>query len=396
MNQIFSTKDMGESEQFERVDSLLKNYTQTGKIAGALAYAEQHGQCVYNQCFGMRNLENHQSMTFDTIFRIYSMTKPITAVAVMMLYEAGHFELNTPISQFIPEFQNVQVMHDPEDRHSARVALDREITIGHLLSHMAGLAYGMDEVDALGILYQKHLRTFVNDHSTPTLKQFIEAIAQLPLAYQPGKGWRYSFANDVLGYLVEIVSEVPFAEFLKQRIFDPLGMIDTDFYVQQDKLDRFAACYSKDAEGNLVMSQTPPLLDFADPNTICFGGAGLLSTATDYLHFVHMLQNGGSWNEIRFLEEKTVNWMAKNRLEPGQRLPDNAAMGYGLGFGVVVDPQKSDNLCSLGTYGWGGMASTSFWIDPQKDVIGLLMTQFLPSKENPIADAFKRAINQSL
>jgi len=281
------------SERLKRIDTAMQRYVDEGKIAGILAMVARRGATVYANCLGMMDIEASKAVQFDTLFRIYSMTKPITTAAVMMLYEEGHLQLTDPMSRFIPGFEHVKVLARETESGLELADLEHEITIWHLLTHTSGLSYGSGENDPVDEVYQKRFRPMLEREPDTTLEQMIQALAWLPLAHQPGSAWRYSFATDVLGYLVQVVSGKPFEDFLKQRIFAPLGMVDTDFYVPEHKIGRFAANYGPDEEGGLKVIDAPATSRYAKPTTHPSGGGGLVSTAPDYMRFAQMLLNRG-------------------------------------------------------------------------------------------------------
>ena len=385
------------SERLKRIDVAMQQYVDESKIAGILTMVARRGRMVHAECFGMMDVEANKPMQFDTIFRIYSMTKPITSVAVLMLYEEGYFHLTDPISRFIPGFEDVKVLVKATESGLELADLERPITVWHLLTHTAGLSYGGDESDPVDRLYQKHGLRAVEQEPDTTLDQMIQELTQLPLAYHPGTAWRYSMATDVLGYLVQVVSGMPFEEFLKHRVFEPLGMVDTDFYVPEEKIARFAANYGPGEGDNLKVLDVPATSRFARPTRCPLGGEGLVSTAPDYMRFAQMLLNQGELEGVRLLGRRTVELMTMNHL-PDNLHPDaDPSLGFGLGAGVILDVVKSPvPMGSVGTYGWGGAANTFFWVDPQEELIGLLMCQLMPTGTYPVRPDFIVAVNQSI
>ena len=383
------------TERLERIRPVMQGYVDDGRMAGILTVVARRGKIVHFETVGMRDVENKKPIEADTIFRIHSMSKPITSVAVMMLYEAGHFQLDTPVSDFIPEFKDMEVYNEDQ---TEILNAKKEVTIKHLLTHTAGLIYGWGG-EALDRRYQK---ANLFQSGTP-LADTVKKLSDLPLAHEPGDRWTYGVSTDVLGYLVEVVSGMPFEEFLQTRLFEPLGMIDTAFSVPVEELDRFAALYqlsskeggrkgekdkeekkdgAKDKEQWLKgakdkkmrlerVDKDPPIKN----NEVRFfpgGGGALLSTAPDYMRFCQMLLNGGELEGVRILKRETVELM---------RYPHHDNW-FGLGFAVVTDKKEptddkepSDTPESIGSFSWGGAAGTIFWIDPEKELIGLLMTQ---------------------
>jgi CubicO group peptidase (beta-lactamase class C family) len=334
-------------------------------------------------------------MQSDTIFRIYSMTKPITSAAVLMLMEEGRLRLADPIAQYIPGFKDVKVLDSAPGSGVRQVSADRPITIRDLLTHTAGLSYGFDDV-YIDELYRKHIWGPKEANPDTTLADWISELARLPLASQPGTRFRYSVATDVLGYLVQVISGMPFEAFLKQRIFEPLGMSDTDFWVPPEKIARFAANYGPDPDAGLKVIDSPATSHYTRPPKAPSGGGGLVSTTTDYLRFAQMLLNKGEVDGVRLLGRKAVELMTANHLPDGAHPFDDLSRGFGLGVGVLINLGKSQTLGSVGNYGWGGAANTNFWIDPQEDLLGILMLQFMPSDTYPIVADFRNLTYQAL
>ena len=401
------------AERLERIRPMLQGYVDDGRIAGFLTVVARRGKIVHFETIGMRDIENKKSIERDTIFRIYSMSKPITSVAVMMLYEEGHFQLDTPVSKFIPEFKNMKVYNEDQ---SEILDAKREITIKHLLTHTAGLTYGWgnEPVDA------RYTEANLFQPGT-TLVDSIKKLSEIPLVHEPGERWTYGVSVDVLGYLVEVVSGMAFEKFLQTRIFEPLGMVDTAFSVSLEKLDRLAALYQLNKEGGMKSDKDKekkkdgaiekqemkgekeqkmmlervdkdPRLASGEIRFFPGGGGGLVSTAADYMRFSQMLLNGGELDGVRILDKKTVELM---------RYPHHEGW-FGLGFSVVNDKESEDTDDkepkdtpeSIGSFSWGGAAGTIFWIDPEKELIGLLMTQI--SDVSSSHDQFKVLTYQAL
>jgi CubicO group peptidase (beta-lactamase class C family) len=388
------------SARLDRLRDHMQRYVDQHKLAGLITMVARHGQVVHAECFGMMDLEANKPMQLDTIFRLYSMTKPITSVAVMILYEEGHFQLYDSVSRYIPEFKDLKVFVEATEAGIELAEAEREITIRDLLTHTAGLTYDFLEGSAVGAMYRE-AELFRPDQS---LQDMIRKLAKLPLVLQPGRAWRYSVAFDVLGYLVEVISGMPFESFLEQRIFRPLGMVDTAFYVPQEKLGRLAAMYGPAEEGGLKLIEAPATSPFAEPPRLASGGGGLVGTASDYMRFAQMLLNGGELDNTRLLSRKSIELMITNHLS--QHLIPFALVkgaeiytkgyGYGLGFGVLMDVAQSETVGSVGEFEWGGAASTSFWVDPNEELIGLLMPQFQPVLYYPIDRQFKVLTYQAI
>jgi len=383
------------SSRLARIGQAMQKYVDSEKLAGTLTLVARHGKIAHFQPLGVMDVKAGTPMAHDTLFRIYSMSKPITSVAVMMLYEEGHFLLTDPIQEFIPAFADVRVL-EHIGTEAQLVPPQRAITIRDLLTHTAGLGYGLGE-DYIDGLYKKQVWGTMERNPEATLGEMIETVAGLPLAYHPGQGWRYSMATDVLGYLVQVASGTAFDVYLQERIFQPLGMIDTGFYVPPDKIDRFSANYSPGEDGSgLQLIDAPTGSRYTHPGRIPSGGGGLASTVTDYVRFAQMLLNGGALDGVRLLSRKSVELMTMNHLRPGIHPFGRPSQGMGLGVGMVIDLAQTQALGSVGAYGWGGAASTNFWVDPQEDLIGIFMTQLMPSGTYPVVDDFRVAVYQAI
>jgi CubicO group peptidase (beta-lactamase class C family) len=384
------------AERLRRIEAAVQRYVDAGQIAGTLAMVARHGQIAYSETCGMMDVASDKPMRLDTIFRIYSMSKPITSVAALMLYEEGHFRLTDPVADYIPAFGDTRVLVAKTESGVVLADPLRPVTIRDLMTHTAGLAYGLDQSTYVDKLYVDQIWNRLECEPEIALEELIEIIARQPLAFQPGSAWKYSIATDVLGYLVQVVSGQPFDVFLKERVFAPLEMIDTAFYVPPDKVERFATNYGPDGNGGLKAIDLPRSSRFTRRVRHPSGGGGLLSTATDYMRFAQMLLNRGELDSVRLLGPKTVELMTANHLLPGQHPWEDKSFGFGLGVGVVIDLAQSASLGSVGSYGWGGAANTRFWIDPHEDLIGLLMLQFMPNGTYPIVDDFVIAVYQAL
>ena len=361
-------EDVGMStSRLGRIAPVMQRWVDDGKIPFVLTMIAREGRLVHFEKYGMQDVATAKPVEFDTIFRIYSMTKPITSIAVMMLYEEGHFQLGTPVSEFIPAFKDMQVYTDGGE---AIVDAEREMTIKHLLTHTAGLIYGGDWEHPINERYREA------DFYGGDLAHMAQEIGDIPLLHHPGDGWNYGMSTDVLGYLVEVVSGMPFEEFLKTRILNPLGMHDTAFSVPDEKADRYATLYEPTEDGGIQVLENAPV----SSGPLSFhhsGGAGLLSTAADYLRFCQMLLNDGELDGVRLLGNKTVELIRMNHISDDWQPLERTGCGFGLGFAVVTNVADTHTLGSEGTYSWGGLASTTFWIDPVEDLIGILMTQLI-------------------
>ncbi len=377
------------SERLKRIDAHLQDrYIAPKKIAGALTLVARRGKVAYLSPLGMRDNERQRPMTEDTIFRIYSMTKPITSVALMMLYEQGHFQLGDRVQKFIPEWKDLQVYVSGEYPDFITRPPERDMTIRDLLTHTSGLSMGMSGQAGTKVAaaYQK-LGVF--NLRQGTLKEMVQKVASLPLEFSPGTRWNYGISTDVCGYLVEVISGMRFDQYLKTHIFEPLGMVDTDFYVPPEKAHRLAANYTRDSSKKLQLVDDPTQSPFLTPPTFFSGGGGLVSTAADYCRFCQMLLNGGELDGVRILSPRTIKLMTMNHLPGNQDLTElsislfsetaNEGIGFGLGFAVVIDLIKTQQIGSVGEYYWGGAASTIFWNDPAEDLIVIFLTQLMPS-----------------
>jgi len=361
------------SERLTRLHDAMQGLVDEGRLAGITTIISRHGQIADFQTYGYRDIEAGDSMAEDDIFRIYSMSKPITGVALMMLYEEGKFRLSDPVRRYIPEFADLKVAASWGPDGPVLEDADHAMTIRELMTHTAGLAYGIGDPHPADRLYASE---GVLD-SGQTLKDMIDKLAELPLRQQPGTRWTYSIAVDVQGYLVEVLSGQPFDEFLQERIFDPLGMDDTGFHVPSEDHGRFAQVYGYDEDRALVAPSAPDAAagprPFLDPATFFSGGGGLVSTTMDYLRLCQMLLNGGELDGERLLSPTTVEMMTRNHL-PRDMGEYASGVGFGLDFSLVLDPVEAGSV-SAGEYSWGGAAGTWFWIDPVEDLVFVGMIQ---------------------
>jgi CubicO group peptidase (beta-lactamase class C family) len=365
------------SDRLNRICRAMQAHVDRGKLPGLITIVARRGQIAHAGCFGWMDIEAAKPMQFDAIFRLASMTKPVTSVAVMMLYEQGLFQLGDPVSSFMPEFHGSKVFAGTSDGAIKLVDAERDITIGDLLSFLSGLVEGYGKDQPLKELYQA-AELYNNDI---TLEERVQRLARLPLLHQPGKAWRAGYSYEVLARLVEVVSGRPFADYLRQEVFEPLDMLDTGFYVPKDKASRLTAAYGYSDTGKLKVLDSPGTSQLLAPPTLISGSGNLLSTAFDYMRFAQMLLNGGHLDGTRLLSRKTVDYMTTNHL-PSEMLPvrpfpdiDWRAYGYGLGFWVLLDVAQSQIIGSVGEYCWAGYWSTHIWIDPKEELIGLQMTQ---------------------
>ena len=346
----------------------LRDEVDKGQLAGIVTMVSRHGKLIQKDTYGYQDLENGISMQEDSIFRIFSMSKPITGVAMMMLYEEGKFSLDDPVEKFIPEFSNLIVAKDdaPNGIPIAELA-EHKMTMRELMSHTGGLTYGPFSRSRVDTLYNE--ANVLDRHSS--LQDMIDKLAQIPLRQQPGSVWHYSVSVDVQGYLVEVMSGMSFDEFLQERLFTPLGMVDTRFYVGQENAQRFSREYTSGPDG----LTSPENSDFIDPVPFLSGGGGLTSTATDYMRFAQMLANDGVFDGTRIISGESVALMRMNQLPQGQtEIPGYPGNAFGLDFAVVMDPAKNGGM-SKGSYWWWGIAGSWFWIDPVEDLVFVGMIQ---------------------
>ncbi len=376
-------------DALQRLDQhLLTRYIEAEKIAGCLTLIARRGELAHLSAMGMMDRERGLPMAEDTIFRIYSMTKPITSVALMMLFERGAFQLSDPVARFIPQWAELQVMTGGEYPDYATAPPERPMTIRDLLSHQSGLTYGFME-GPLEAGYFKHKVYQAGTMRGRDLQSMIDRLAELPLKFSPGDNWNYGVSTDVCGYLVQEISGRRFDEYLREEIFEPLGMEDTGFYVPAEKQHRLAANYERGADKQLRPLDIFGAGEYFEEPTFLSGGGGLVSTAQDYQRFCQMLLNGGQLDGVRILGPKTIELMTMNHLPDDDELSARAlgtwsetandGVGFGLGFAVLLDLPRTQNVGSVGEYYWGGAASTIFWIDPAEELIAIFMTQFMPS-----------------
>ena len=394
-----------------RIDQMLKDkYIDTGKIAGALTLVARKGEVTHFSAVGQMDAERAKPMKEDTIFRIYSMSKAITSVALMMLYEEGRFQLDNPVHQFIPEWENLGVWVGGAYPNFVTRRPDRPMNIRDLLSHQSGLAYGFQYRNSVDAAYRDLEIMGRANLSFPDagLAENIQKMAKLPLVFSPGTQWNYSVSTDVCGYLVEVMSGMPFDRYLQERVFGPLGMVDSGFHVPDEKIERFAACYAPTPGGGRVLQDDPLTSPYRKPATLFSGGGGLVSTVGDYFRFTQMLVNGGTLDGTRLLSRKTVDLMRINHLPNGVDLAAvsppgqfteaaTTGTGFGLGFSVLLDTAKAQISGSVGQFQWGGAASTAFWIDPVEEEVALVfMTQLLPSSTYPFRRELQVLVNSAL
>jgi CubicO group peptidase (beta-lactamase class C family) len=360
------------AERLGRLNSGMKELVDQGRLAGSVTMVARHGKVVEFDAVGKRDVASNAPMQKDSIFRIYSMSKPITGVAMMMLFEEGKWQLNDPVAKYIPEFAKLKVYGTDANNNVVMKDPVHPVTMRELMSHSGGFTYGFFSNTAVDKLQIE--ADLLNPNNT--LDEFIKRVAKLPLNAQPGTEWHYSISVDIQGYIVQKLSGMPFEEFLEKRIFKPLGMVDTGFYVPKEKLNRFAEFYTYDKDGKLQAVGVKEGLnhDFAAKPALSSGGGGLVSTAADYMRFCQMLLNGGQLDGVRLLSPLTVELMHTNVLPANVPILAPGA-GFGLDFAVYTDPVAAGGYFGKGSYFWGGAAGTWFWIDPVNDLIVLGMIQ---------------------
>ena len=397
------------ADRLRRLDDHFARYVDAGLLNGWLLAISRYGKVVHVSDYGYRDKEAGLEVTPDTLWRIYSMTKPITSVAAMMLYEEGRFELTDPVSKFIPAFKDVRVFTGGSDQRPVTVPATEPVRIHHLLTHTSGLTYDFHRTHPVDAMYRA-AGFDLGTRPDTTLAQACDLWAALPLLFQPGAEWNYSVATDVLGRVVEVASGQGLDEFFAQRILEPLGMSDTSFGAKPDDLPRLAALYGRGLDGRATRMDGLGAAARKRP-VMLSGGGGLVSTAADYHRFLQMLlaradSPAGELDGVRLLSPRTVAYMARNHLPGNQDLaqfgrPLNAespqvGTGFGLGFGVVIDPVSLKVVCSEGELSWGGMASTAFWLDPAEELTVSFFTQLVPSSAHPIRSQLRQLVYQAI
>jgi CubicO group peptidase (beta-lactamase class C family) len=390
-----------DAERLARIDRFLaERYVEPGLLPGALLLVARRGEVVHKSVLGHASLARKQRLAEDTIFRIYSMTKPITSVAFMMLVEEGRIALDDPVAKWIPSWRDQAVYRSGVPGAFVTRPVDAPMRVIDLLRHTSGLTYGFQLRTNVDAAYRS---LKLDAFEAGSLASLVDALGRVPLEFSPGTAWNYSVSTDVVGHLVSVVSGVPFDEFVRSCVLQPLGMHDTDFHVPEAKAARFADCYVKSGAGTL---EPAPPRDYLRPPRAPSGGGGLVSTAADYLRFCEMLRRGGELDGVRLLGPKTLQLMRANHLPGGRDLADVSVsmfseamyqgVGFGLGFAMTTDPVRCGVSSSPGEYWWGGMASTAFWVDPVEDVSVVFLTQLIPSSTYPIRRELRTMINAAI
>jgi CubicO group peptidase (beta-lactamase class C family) len=390
------------SARMERVASWMRKQVCEGRLAGIEVIINRRGQTAFHRCHGKSEVARNADAKPETIYRLYSMTKPLTAVAIMLLYEEGRFQLDDPIARYLPAFTGQRVFAGGGYGAVITEPAARDITFRDLLTHTSGLTYGFMQATPVDAMYRAQKLELPG--ATEPLGDLMARLAGMPLIAQPGTEWNYSIASDVLGHLVAVISGEPFDAFLRERVLRPLDMMDTNFFVAASDVDRFAANYERGPDGRLRLLEEPQTSRFLRPPAAPSGGGGLVGTARDYMRFCQMLLGMGVLESTRLLGRKTVELMTRNHLDgdmaamgqPRFAESNYHGIGFGLGFSVMLDPAKAQIVGSPGECAWGGMASTAFWIDPKEDMAVVMMTQLTPSSTYPIRRELRVLANQAI
>lgn len=394
-----------DAERLARVDAHFARYVDDGLLPGWMIVVSRGGRVVHLSTYGERDKEAGLPVELDTMFRLYSMTKPITSVAAMMLYEEGAFELKDPVGRYIPSFNDVRVYRGGSALAPVTEPVIEPVRVWHLLTHTSGLTYGFHHAHPVDAMY----RNAGYEWGSPPgkdLEACCDEFAALPLLFQPGTEWNYGVSTDVLGRLVEVVSGMALDEFFRTRIFEPLGMSDTAFFAKDADHHRLAALYFPEPGTRRAVRLDAMGNDALTPPVFLSGGGGLVGTAADYNRFAQMLLHEGELDGVRLLGSRTVRYMTRNHLPGGVDLEAFGrplfaettfdGVGFGLGFSVVDDPVKTKVLSSPGDFGWGGAASTVFSVDPAEGITTLFLTQLLPSSTHPIRPQLRQLVYQAL
>ena len=394
-----------DSQRLASVSALVDRYVAEGKLAGAQVQVAHRGEVALRHTVGRADVASDRPLGDDAIYRIYSMTKPITSIALMQLYEQGQVLLEDPVSAYIPEFAEMQVFTGGTPTAPKVRPAQTAMTVKDVLTHASGLTYGFFFQNNLDAMYRAD---GLGDFQLPdyTLEEGMRRLATKPLAFDPGTAWNYSMSTDVCGRLVEVIAGVGLDEYFAERITGPLGMDDTAFHVPADKKDRFTSNYALTPDEPLLIVDSFDASPYLSPPVFLSGGGGLVGTVDDYQRFVDMLLNGGELDGRRIIGRKTLEYMTINHLpegktlnELGQSLFSEAVMegmGFGLGFSTLVDPARNGAVSSGGEFAWGGAASTAFWVDPAEEITCVFMTQLMPSSSYPLRRELKATVYQAL
>lgn len=395
-----------DESRLDRIGAVGRRYVEEGRLPCSVVQVADADGVVYRDAFGWADVEDERPIDFDSIFRIYSMTKPITSIVLMQLYEEGRLLLEDPVERYLPELANPQVMVGGNAQAPITRPAVRSMTIKHILSHTSGLTYGFFHQTPLDARYRDQ---GLGDFQLPdyTLSEAIRRLGEQPLLFDPGTAWNYSISTDVCGAVIEAITGQTLAQAMSERVFEPLEMFETGFHVPEDAVDRFTSLYARNpTDGSMMRIDKPARSSYLRPPTFLSGGGGLVSTIGDYQKFASMLLANGVGNGNRIIGRRTLEYMATNHLPGGRLLNDLGqsvfaevamdGMGFGLGFSVVEDPAANGSLCSPGEFAWGGAASTAFWVDPVEQLTAVFMTQFLPSSTYPVRRELRGAVYQAL
>ena len=394
-----------DSQRLASVTALVDRYVAEGKLAGAQVQVAHRGEVALRHTVGRADVASDRPLADDAIYRIYSMTKPITSIALMQLYEQGRVLLEDPVSAYIPEFAEMQVFTGGTPTAPKVRPAQTAMTVKDVLTHASGLTYGFFFQNNLDAMYRED---GLGDFQLPdyTLEEGMRRLATKPLAFDPGTAWNYSMSTDVCGRLVEVISGMGLDEYFAEHITGPLGMVDTAFHVPADKKHRFTSNYALTPDEPLLIVDSFDASPYLSPPVFLSGGGGLVGTVDDYQRFVDMLLNGGELDGRRIIGRKTLEYMTINHLpegktlnELGQSLFSEAVMegmGFGLGFSTLVDPARNGAVSSGGEFAWGGAASTAFWVDPAEEITCVFMTQLMPSSSYPLRRELKATVYQAL
>ena len=381
------------TERLERLNAKMHELVDQGDLAGIQTAILRNGKLIHYDTYGLADMEDDVPLQENSIWRIYSMTKPIVSVGLMTLYEEGRFQLNDPVEKYIPEFKNLSVHIGGNESKPS----EGKMKIIDLLRHSSGLGYGWGEGTYVDSLYNDAAK----DWGMTDLSTFIKNLADIPLYFEPGRGWRYGVSTDVIGYLIEVLSGQSLDEFLDERILGPLRMVDTHFEVPSNKVERFISNYTLQEDGTLHKIDYAPTSRYTKEVTFLSGGGGLVSTSSDYLRFSQMLLNGGTLDGNRVLSRKTIELMTQDHSENinhhgGPLVLPGGGNTFGLGFAVVTDLARTANTGSEGSFGWGGAAGTFFRVDPQENLVYLLMIQLMPYDYLQARELFQTMVYQSI
>jgi CubicO group peptidase (beta-lactamase class C family) len=392
------------ADRLERIDRHFDAYVEAGKLPGWSMLVTRRGQMAHLACGGNRDVEAELPVAPNTVFRIYSMTKPITSVAAMILFERGEFELTDPVAKFIPSFADARVYVGGSDLKPATVPAIEPVRIWHLLTHTSGLTYGFHRVHPVDALYRAAGYEWTLGPPGADLPTTVDTLAGLPLLFQPGSEWNYSMSTDVLGRVIEVVTGKSLDEAFAELVLEPLGMRETWFAVPEHAQKRLAALYVP-TPGSRLRRSDELGASFLEPSYLS-GGGGLSSTLHDYHRFTQFLLGRGELEGVRLLGDRTVRYMTRNHLPGGLDLAEFGrplyaeapfdGVGFGLGFSVLLDPAATHTLGSIGEFAWGGAASTAFWVDPHEEITVVFMTQLLPSSTYPLRSQLRQLVYSAL